>query len=140
MPIVTRIEPDTFPVLLFDGDCGFCTASVQWLERWVRPTARIIAWQFADLAALGVDVQDCTTSIQWVTAPGQATSEAVAAAAVLRTGRPPWPVVGRAMVAPGVRQLANAVYRLIAANRYRLPGATPACRAETTETPADAAA
>lgn len=140
MAIVTHLEPDAFPVLLFDGDCGFCTASVQWLERWVQPTATVIAWQFTDLAALGVDIHECQTSIQWVTAPGRTTSEAVAAAAVLRTGRTPWPIVGRALMVPGVRQVANSVYRLIAANRYRLPGSTPACRAATTRTSADAAA
>lgn len=140
MAIVTHLEPDTFPVLLFDGDCGFCTASVQWLERWVRPTAAIIAWQFTDLGALGVDVHECETSIQWVTAPGRTTSEAVAAAAVLCTGRAPWPAVGRALVVPGLRQIANAAYRLIAANRYRLPGATPACRVAPARTSADAAA
>lgn len=140
MAIVTRLEPDTFPVLLFDGDCGFCTASVQWLERWVRPSATIVAWQFTDLAGLGVDVHECQASIQWVTAPGRSTSQAVAAAAVLRTGRALWPAVGRALMVPGIRQVANAVYRLIAANRYRLPGATPACRAATLRTSANAAA
>jgi predicted DCC family thiol-disulfide oxidoreductase YuxK len=29
---------------------------------------------------------------------------------------------------PGVRRVADVVYRAVAANRYRLPGGTPACR------------
>jgi predicted DCC family thiol-disulfide oxidoreductase YuxK len=39
-----------------------------------------------------------------------------------------WAWVGKALLAPGLRALAAAVYRLVAANRYRLPGGAPACR------------
>ena len=59
--------------------------------------------------------------------PPARAAEAAAAAAVLRSGRPPWPLIGRAMTARGVIQAANAVYRFIARHRHRLPGSTPAC-------------
>lgn len=129
MAIVTRFDPDLtgFPVLLFDGDCAFCTAAAKWTDRWVRPDAAMVAWQFVDLEALAVTEAQCQTSIQWLTAPDDAVHEAAAAAAVLRSGRPPWPLIGRAMTARGVIQAANAVYRFIARHRHRLPGSTPAC-------------
>src|SRR2546430_11445832 len=41
-------------VLVFDGDCGFCTASARFLERYIRPPARVVAWQHADLAEIGL--------------------------------------------------------------------------------------
>ena len=131
MTVVTRLDPARrqSPVLVFDGDCGFCTATVQWAERFVRPTATVIAWQFVDLAELGISAEQCQTSIQWVSAPGDVRSEARAAAALLATGRQPWPIVGALMSLPGVVQFANACYRLVARNRYRLPGSTPACQA-----------
>lgn len=130
MAIVTRFDPesDGFPVLLFDGDCAFCTAAVEWAQRWIQPHAPMIAWQFVDLGALGLTPEQCQTSIQWVHTPGSAATEAVAAAALLRTGSAPWPLVGRVMAAKPVIGVANAAYRLIARNRHRLPGATPACQ------------
>lgn len=116
------------PILLFDGDCGFCTASVEVLQRWVRPSAKITPWQFADLDALGVSREACESSVQWVRSPGDVVAEAAAVAGVLATGRAPWPAVGRVLLVPGFHQLTDALYRLIARNRYRLPGSTPACR------------
>ena len=118
-----------YPILLFDGDCAFCTASVNYLKRYIRPRAQITAWQRADLAELAVSEQECQKSIQWFAEPGSApVTEGRAVAAALRTGATPWPLIGRTMQLPGVVNLANVAYRLVAANRFRLPGSTPACR------------
>ena len=118
-----------YPILLFDGDCAFCTASVHFLKRYIRPRAQITAWQRADLAELAVSEQECQKSIQWFAEPGSApVTEGRAVAAALRTGATPWPLVGRTMQLPGIVNLANVAYRLVAANRFRLPGSTPACR------------
>jgi predicted DCC family thiol-disulfide oxidoreductase YuxK len=38
-----------------------------------------------------------------------------------------WRIAGRALLLPGISSIAARAYRLIAANRYRLPGGTPAC-------------
>ncbi|HEU0240352.1 MAG TPA: hypothetical protein VFR11_13895 [Micromonosporaceae bacterium] len=42
------------PVLILDGDCGFCTASVRFLARHVPTRATISRWQWTDLDAIGV--------------------------------------------------------------------------------------
>jgi predicted DCC family thiol-disulfide oxidoreductase YuxK len=39
-----------------------------------------------------------------------------------------WSVLGRVMLIPPFSWLAAGVYRLVARYRYRLPGATDACR------------
>ncbi|MFA7266589.1 MAG: DUF393 domain-containing protein [Candidatus Nanopelagicales bacterium] len=118
-----------YPILLFDGDCAFCTASVDFLKRHVRPQAHITPWQRADLEALGVSEQECQQSIQWFAAPGSAQlTQGRAVAAVCRVGAAPWPIVGRMMQLPGAVNVANVAYRLVAANRFRLPGSTPACK------------
>jgi predicted DCC family thiol-disulfide oxidoreductase YuxK len=61
------------PLLVFDGDCAFCTRAV---------------------------------------------------AAALRHGR----AAGRPLDAPWAEKMAAAGYDLVARNRHRLPGATPACQ------------
>lgn len=114
--------------LLFDGDCGFCTWVVGQARRWLRPRATIVHWQGADLGALGVTAQECANSIQFVYADGTHVAEGRAVAALLKSSSLPWPAVGRVVEAPGVIALADAAYRLVARNRYRLPGSTPACQ------------
>ena len=65
-----------YPILLFDGDSAFCTASGNVLTRYIRPRVQIIAWRRADLTALGVSTQECRESracqesIQWFGGPG----------------------------------------------------------------------
>jgi len=113
-------------VLLYDGDCAFCTRCAGFLER-IGPEAEIVPWQFADLAGLGVSEEEATAAVQWVEVEGTVRSGHEAIAAVLsRTGWP-WRAIGRALVLPGISWIAAKVYRLVADNRYRLPGGTPAC-------------
>ncbi len=121
-----------YPILLFDGDCAFCTASVNFLRRYVRPEADIVPWQHADLTVLGVSSRECQESIQWLAGPATPPlTQGRAVAAALSCGAPPWPLIGRLMATPGIVNAANAAYRLVARNRFRLPGATPACRLDT---------
>ena len=116
------------PVLLFDGDCAFCTSCARLLERRVRPAAAVVAWQFADLAELGVSAEQATAAVQWIGADGRVRSGHEAIAAMLATAGPLYRPLGRFLLLPGVSAVAARAYALIAANRYRLPGGTPACR------------
>jgi hypothetical protein len=43
------------PVLIFDGDCGFRTTSVNFAQRRVPIRAVVARWQRTDLASLGID-------------------------------------------------------------------------------------
>ena len=95
------------PVLLYDGDCAFCTTCAQLVEKRIRADADVVAWQFADLAALGVTAEQ--------------------AAMLCRAGRI-WRIAGGVLLLPGISWPAARVYRLVAANRHRLPGGTPACK------------
>lgn len=114
------------PVLLYDGDCAFCTRCADLLER-IGPEAEIVPWQFADLTELGVTEQQGSEAVQWVAPDGAVRSGHEAIAAVLGSAGRFWRVPGRALVLPGASRVAARVYRLVAANRYRLPGGTPAC-------------
>ncbi len=114
------------PVLVYDGDCGFCTTCARLLER-TRPDAEIVAWQLTDLAELGITERQATEAVQWVQLDGTTRSGHEAIAAVLSTAGGIWKVVGRAVTLPGISWMAAKVYRLVANNRYRLPGSTPAC-------------
>ena len=115
------------PLLIFDGDCGFCTASANVMRRWIRPRCGIEPWQRVDIASFGLTPEECTTAVQFVDADRTVRSGSRAVMAMLRTAPVPWPLLGQAGDLPGVAQVADRVYRWIAAHRDRFPGSTPAC-------------
>src|SRR6185295_19264908 len=40
------------PTFVFDGDCAFCSSCARFIENRIKPDADVVAWQFADLAAV----------------------------------------------------------------------------------------
>ena len=77
------------PVLVYDGDCAFCTRCVRVLER-IGPDAEIVAWQFTDLTELGVTEEQATDAVQWVQIDGTVRSGHEAIAAMLNTAGRIW--------------------------------------------------
>jgi predicted DCC family thiol-disulfide oxidoreductase YuxK len=124
--------PTSRPVLVFDGDCAFCTTSARFLERRVvrDGSTRVVPWQKLDLGQLGLTEEQCMEAVQWVGEGGPVLSGHAAIAATLRAGHPVWRPVGALLAAPGFSWLAAKAYAWIAAHRYQLPGGTPACRAD----------
>lgn len=114
------------PVLVYDGDCAFCTSCVHILER-IGPDAEIVAWQLTDLAELGMTEEQAADAVRWVQIDGTVRSGHEAIAEVLSTAGRAWRIVGRLLMLPGASWLAAKAYRLVADNRYRLPGGTPTC-------------
>ena len=119
------------PWLIFDGDCAFFTSSAEWLARRLRspqgPNARLIAWQFTDLAALGTTAERTQREALWVSSDGTIYGGAAAFAEWLKFRGGAYGIVGRVIDLPVIRALAAAVYRMIAKNRHRMPGGSPAC-------------
>ncbi len=113
-------------MLVYDGDCAFCTTCARLLER-IGPDAEIVAWQLTDLDEIGITEERAAAAVQCVQPDGTARSGHEAIAVTLKAGGPIWRIAGHALLLPGVSWLAAKAYRLVADNRYRLPGSTPAC-------------
>ncbi|WP_344159971.1 DUF393 domain-containing protein [Nocardiopsis rhodophaea] len=115
------------PMLIYDGNCGFCTRSVRLTERLpVRVT--LTPRQEIDLAEVGVDQSRAEREVLWVSCSGRVAGGADAVAELLTHARGVWPLAGHMMKLPVIRPLAAGVYRVVASHRYRLPGVTPACQ------------
>ncbi|WP_329176557.1 thiol-disulfide oxidoreductase DCC family protein [Streptomyces sp. NBC_01477] len=115
------------PVLVYDGDCAFCTTCVTFAERRLRPRCVTVPWQRADLPSLGVDQRRAEYEVLWVTPAGAVYGGAEAVAKLLLSAGGVWAVAGAVLRMPPVRWIARGVYRLVADNRQRMPGGTPAC-------------
>jgi predicted DCC family thiol-disulfide oxidoreductase YuxK len=74
-----------------------------------------------------VTEEQAADAVQWVQIDGTVRSGHEAIAAVLSVAGPIWKIAGRALLLPGISWVAAKLYRLVADNRYRLPGSTPAC-------------
>ena len=129
---MSHVSPQERSVLLYDGDCAFCTRCAGLLER-IGTAAEIVPWQFADLAELGVTEAQATEAVQLVGIDGAVRSGHEAIAAALLSAGPVWRAIGRMLLLPGISSIAARVYRVVADNRYRLPGGTPACAADPTQ-------
>ncbi|MFM1751742.1 MAG: hypothetical protein RL119_704 [Actinomycetota bacterium] len=113
--------------LIFDGDCAFCTSSVEWAKKWMKHNPNMTPWQRADLTALGLTQEQCETAVQFVDAQGRISSGEIAVARLLLFAGRGWKVLGGIMLIPGIRQVCGVLYRWVARNRHRLPGGTAAC-------------
>lgn len=120
-------EPAPVPMLIFDGDCGFCTTVARRGAGWLG-LEHVEPWQFLDLDSLGVTREQCEAAVQWVAEDGSVASAQYAVIRALRHAGGVWSVLGRVVALPGIHRLAGVVYRWVAKHRGRLPGGTPACR------------
>ncbi|MEX0691039.1 MAG: DUF393 domain-containing protein [Gemmatimonadales bacterium] len=119
------IAKDERPLVLFDGECGLCSASIQFiLRRERRPYFRFAPLQGQAAAAVrhrhpwleGVD------SLV-VVDRGRALMRSAAALQIAGHLRWPWPLARAAWIIP--RPLRDALYDVVARHRHRLIPSAP---------------
>lgn len=125
------------PVLLFDGVCNLCNAAVHWIiKRDVRRQFRFASLQ-SDAARRAVTRTDPTASfdslpdsIVLIDQDGIHTHSAAALRVARRLGFP-YSLAAVGMILP--RGLRDAMYRVIARNRYRWFGRRDTCMVPTAD-------
>jgi predicted DCC family thiol-disulfide oxidoreductase YuxK len=114
-------------VLVYDGDCGFCTRSAMWAAKRLPLPATVQPSQVIDLDALGLTDDDVACAAWWVDANGrrwgghQAVGKALVATGSWRA------LLGHAVLARPLSWLAEPVYGWVARNRSRMPSGSPRC-------------
>lgn len=120
-------SPNT-PLLIFDGDCGFCTTSAQWIEHRLPANVHVEPWQRLDIGSYGLTEQNVTTAAYWVDDRGRTYRGDAAIAKSLVAAGGVWKPIGWLLQIPPISLFAAIGYRLVARYRDKLPGATPACK------------
>lgn len=121
-------------ILVYDGDCGFCTAAARWAAGKFRHGERAEAWQFLGESLLEqhalsfADVQDAAW---WVDPRGRRERGHRAIGRALQAGGGLRGILGSFVLIPPTSWLAAGVYRMVVRWRYQLPGGTPTCRIDT---------
>lgn len=114
-------------LLIFDGDCGFCTSTVERLRRVLPRFPEAQPWQWTDLDAYGLTRDDVTHYVWLVTSRHQYAGH-LALAGMLRMQRTlGWRFLGVLLTVPPYSWAAAVGYKLVARFRHLLPGGTPAC-------------
>lgn len=114
--------------LFFDGACGMCTRSRDLLLKLNR-TGKLQTEPLQGSGAaerLGIPPSRLLESVRWLDSSGAVYAGAEAANAALSTA------IGTGLPLmfyriPGIRFIEDAIYRWVAAHRYRFPGTTPYC-------------
>jgi predicted DCC family thiol-disulfide oxidoreductase YuxK len=122
-----NVEQISLPVLVFDGDCAFCSSSVRVARRLIRRMPTVVPYQRAPLERLGLTEAQCQHAVQYVARDHRVHSAHDAVSALLLGAGVGWWFLGALLRLPGVHWLSGVVYRWVARNRHRLPGGTPAC-------------
>lgn len=117
-------------LLVYDGDCAFCTTSVQFLRDNLERFPKAVPYQHLEIETFGLDRYDVEHAAWLIDTrePMRLWAGADVFAALL-AGQQSFPLAwaGRVLSLPGVRSIASLGYRWVAENRHRLPGGTPAC-------------
>lgn len=123
------------PILLFDGECRLCCGNVAFvIRRDPRARVRFAAMQSAPGRALlrshGYPLTDFATML--VIDGAKVLERSTAVLRLAAELEAPWPVLAR-IVRLVPRPLRDAVYDVVARNRFRLFGRNPACLVPTAD-------
>jgi predicted DCC family thiol-disulfide oxidoreductase YuxK len=117
----------TKQVLIFDGDCAFCSSSARLLRRMTKNKIPIEPYQKLNLESLGLTSELTSKAVYFVSSKKRFVAAAAIAQALIES-KTAWALAGRFLKLPVVRNIAKPIYYLVAANRHRFPGGTPECQ------------
>jgi predicted DCC family thiol-disulfide oxidoreductase YuxK len=116
-----RADDRVRPVLLYDGECGFCTRLVVTATDRLAADVDYLPFQTAPLTTYGVSAAEAGHSVVWVSVEGRISHGSEAAARLLVASGGAWEVLGRLLLAPPFSFAAAVVYWLVARNRRHIP-------------------
>lgn len=116
------------PVLVFDGDCGFCTTTANWIKKNSLVVVEIAPYQWTELGQYGLNAEEAAAKVQLVVGDKVFAGHYCMSKLLLIQPNALLKLLGAVMVMPGVEPISAKLYEWIAANRQKLPGGTPACK------------
>ncbi len=113
-----------YPLLVYDGDCGFCR---KWVERWKRRTGDRVdyaPYQEAASRFPQIPYEQFEKGVKLIEIDGSVSSDAEAVFRVLGYGGNTVALWSYKNI-PGFQRISEYVYRYVAAHRARTTCVTP---------------
>lgn len=132
-----QASPDRPLFLLYDGSCRFCTAGSERLARLARPGVirRVSNKDEQQMRVLPERARaGIASALQLVSPDGEVASGAEAVNRALAT-RPLWRLITWTYWVPGIGQVCDRLYGMVARNRYRIAGRVESCDSGSCPTP-----
>jgi predicted DCC family thiol-disulfide oxidoreductase YuxK len=115
------------PILIYDGDCAFCSSSVRTIQKLLKKRPPMEPYQFLPLEQYGLTADQCQQEAKFVRADGSVRGGHLSFVETFKYAGGIWWLIGSVVGLPVIRSIAGVVYRWVAKNRFRLPGGTPTC-------------
>jgi predicted DCC family thiol-disulfide oxidoreductase YuxK len=120
--------------LIYDGECGFCTSCVVWLERRQKPDSSMVPVNSRDLSDEDLRNLNLTREevrrFVWLVGPNVHEKGSRAIGRCLTGLHGWWPVLGAFLRYPPTSWLGVPAYRVIANQRHHLSRRTSTCAVE----------
>jgi predicted DCC family thiol-disulfide oxidoreductase YuxK len=134
---LTVAAPPNKPLMVFDGDCNFCTL---WIRRWQQLTGEAVDYLPSQDPAIGaqfpeIPPADFTTAVVLIDTDGVVYSGAEAIFRVLAENPKYRWLLGAYVKLPGLAPITERAYRLVASNRTLFSRLTRWCWGRHVEAP-----
>jgi len=127
LSMVDKANTVKAPILIYDGDCAFCSSTIRILQKFMKQPPPMEPFQFIDTQQFGLSKQQCSEEIKFVDKSGQVHGGEAAFKKLFFEAGGFWKIFGGILATPVIRQISGVVYRWVAKNRHTLPGGTPTC-------------
>jgi predicted DCC family thiol-disulfide oxidoreductase YuxK len=115
-------------LLIFDGDCGFCTTTANWIVRHSSVAVAAKPYQWTNLEPLGLTLDEAEAKVQLVWDDLIYSGHKCFGKLLMIQRNPLIRLVGRVVNSKALDGISARAYDWVAKNRHRLPGGTPACK------------
>lgn len=106
-------------IVVYDGECRVCSASVRWLERRLGDRLEALPYQRAGVVErFGLTLAQAEAAVWSVGPEGRRDRGALAINRLLREVGGPWAWVARFLGLPGIRWAEEIGYRWFSAHRH----------------------
>ena len=114
-------------VLIYDGDCAFCTLWVNRLRDWLPLFPKAVTSQSIAIDSYALTTED-VEKYAWYITPSHQYAGHLAASALLRA-QPRFGLrfLGSLLATWPISWIAAGVYAFVSRFRHTLPGGTPSC-------------
>lgn len=114
--------------LVFDGDCGFCTTTANFIVRHSTVPIEAVAWQLTDVTRFGLTEQQTASRVYLFLGDEKFGGHLAFAYTLFIQRNHVLSALGWVLTVPPFCWLGSIGYALVARFRHRLPGGTPACK------------